>query len=174
MTFAALSRLSRPARKVLGGLAPLPLRLGPAQDLWGCAPRDLQRAPSSPYWGLADEDAEVGQETWVHRKYNLDQPSRSRSKRVWPQRNTPTRISSADSVRAGRSRKKSFTHQVLTVLCPWRGCDSPPPPIGLRCHWALGISFAPGAGVIWPAPPNPAKNKHECWPETEPHSGAFM
>ena len=28
--------------------------------------------------------------------------------------------------------------------------------------------------MIWPAPPNPAKNKHECWPETEPHSGAFM
>src|SRR3954447_9795718 len=22
--------------------------------------------------------------------------------------------------------------------------------------------------------PTPAENKHECWPETEPHSGAFM
>jgi len=22
--------------------------------------------------------------------------------------------------------------------------------------------------------PNPAENKHEWWPETEPHSGAFM
>ena len=39
---------------------------------------------------------------------------------------------------------------------------------------ALDTSFAPGARVIWPVPPHPAKNKHECWPETEPHSGAFM
>src|SRR3954447_14514562 len=97
------------------------------------APRRLQRAPSSPHLGLADEGAEVGQGRWVHRYRTLDQPSHSRSKRVWPQRNTPIRIFSAGSVGMGRFREKSFTHRTLTLLCPWRsatrlslrpGCDA--------------------------------------------------